>query len=202
MQNNKTLQGDKWLGLVMIGVAVIIALMGVTATFGRFHGWMNSDAWEHRRQAGYGSHMMGTPGGHAMGRGLFASRWMGTGFMVPGAMMLDAHMPGWFDNPYDLDLNDQQVERIDAIRERTRDMQWEFSGRVREGQWQLMKLLRADNPDPAEAGKQYAGISDLSRQMLEQSVDARNQIDAVLTQEQRVELRRWRRNRMTNSAAF
>ena len=116
--------------------------------------------------------------------------------------MLDAHMPGWFDNPYDLDLNDQQVERIDAIRERTRDMQWEFSGRVREGQWQLMKLLRADNPDPAEVGKQYASISDLSRQMLEQSVDTRNQIDAILTQEQRVDLRRWRRNWMTNQGAF
>jgi len=53
-----------------------------------------------------------------------------------------------------------------------------------------MKLLRADKPDPAEVGKQYAGISDLSRQMLEQSVDARNQIDAILTQQQRVDLRR------------
>ena len=202
MQNKQRLQGDKWLGLVMIGVAVIIALMGVTTYFSRFHGWMNSDAGEHRRHAGYGSHMMATPGGHAIGRGSFASRWMGTGFMVPGAMMLDAGMPGWFENPYDLDLNDQQVERLDVIREQARDAHWGLAGRVREQQWQLVKLLRADNPDPVEVGKRYASMSDVSRQMLEKSVDARNQIDAILTQAQRVDLRRWRRARMMSWGEF
>ena len=121
---------------------------------------------------------------------LFASQWMAGGFMGPGAMMLDAHMPAWIDDRYDLDLTDQQIERISAIRKQARDAQWDLSTRLREEQWQLMKLLRADNPDPAEVGKQYAGISDLSRQMLEQSVDARNQFDAILTQEQRVDLRR------------
>jgi len=113
---------------------------------------------------------------------------MAGGFMGPGVMMLDAHMPAWIDDSYDLDLADQQIERISAIREYARDVQWDLSTRVREQQWQLMKLLHADNPDPAEIGKQYAGIADLSRQMLEQSVDARNQIDAILTQEQRRDL--------------
>jgi Spy/CpxP family protein refolding chaperone len=127
---------------------------------------------------------------------------MGPGFMGQGGMMLEMYAPAWTDYANDSDLSDQQVERIDAIRERARDTQWDFSGRVREGQWQLMKLLRADNPDPAEVGKQYADISDLSRQMLEQSVDARNQIDAILTQQQRVDLRRWRRDWMTNQGAF
>jgi Spy/CpxP family protein refolding chaperone len=115
---------------------------------------------------------------------------MAGGFMGPGVMMLDAHMLAWIDDSYDLDLTDQQIERISVIREHARDAQWDLSTRVREEQWQLMKLLRADNPDPAEVGKQYAAISDLSRQMLEQSVDSRNQIDAILTQEQRIDLRR------------
>lgn len=202
MQTKRRLHGDKWLGLVMIGVAFVIALIGVTTTVGRFHGWMDGDAWEHRRHGDSRGHMIGTPGSHALGRGSLASQWMGTGFMGQGGMMLDMYAPGWTDYANDLDLSDQQVERIDAIRERARDMQWDFSRRVREGQWQLMKLLRADNPDPAEVGKQYASISDLSRQMLEQSVDTRNQIDAILTQEQRVDLRRWRRNWMTNQGAF
>ncbi len=190
MQTTRRVHGDKWLGMLMIAVAFVIALMGVTTTFGRFHGWMDGDAWEHRRHGGGGGHMMGTPGRHATRSELFASQWMAGGFMGPGVMMLDAHMPAWIDDSYDLDLTDQQIARISAIREHARDAQWDLSTRVREEQWQLMTLLRADNPDPAEVGKQYAGISDLSRQMLEQSVDARNQIDAILTQEQRVDLRR------------
>jgi Spy/CpxP family protein refolding chaperone len=194
--------GDKWLGLLMISVAFVIALMGMTTTFGRFHGSMNADAWQHRRHGGHGGQMMGTPGTHAMRSELFASQWMAGGFMGPGVMMLDAHMPAWIDDSYDLDLADQQIERISAIREHARDAQWNLSTRVREEQWQLMKLLRADNPDSAAVGKQYAGISDLSRQMLEQSVDARSQIDALLTQEQRDALRHRRRAGTINRREF
>jgi Spy/CpxP family protein refolding chaperone len=190
MQTTRRVHGHKWLGMLMIAVAFVIALMGVTTTFGRFHGWMDGDAWEHRRHGDSRGHMIGTLGRLALGRGSFASQWMGTGFMGQGGMMLDMYAPGWIDYANELALSDQQVKRIDAIRERARDTQWDFSRKVREEQWQLMKLLRADNPDPAEVGKQYAGISDLSRQMLEQSVDSRNQIDAILTQEQRVDLRR------------
>lgn len=198
MQGKHNSQGDKWLGLVMIAVAILIALMGVTTTFGRFHGSMFGDAWDHRRHAGYGGHMMGRPGSYAMGHGSITSQWMGNGFMGSGAMMSNAHVPGWFDETYDLDLSDEQNERIAAIREQSRDVQWDLSKRLREQQWQLVKLLRADSPHPADAGKQYASISDLSRQMLEQSLNARRSIEAVLTQKQLDELRKRRRAWMLN----
>lgn len=193
MQGKHNAQGDKWLGLVMIAVAIIIALMGVTTTFGRFHGRLFGDAWEHRRHAGDSGHMMGRPGRDSMGHGPITSQWMGNGFMGSGAMMSDTHVPGWLDETYDLDLSYEQKERIAAIREPSRDVQWDLSKRMREQQWQLMKLLRADSPNPADAGKQYASISDLNRQMLEQSLNARRSIDEVLTQEQLDILRKRRR---------
>ncbi len=118
--------------------------------------------------------------------------------MGSGAMMFDAHVPGWLDETYDLDLSDEQNERIAAIREQNRDVQWDLSKRMREQQWQLMQLLRADSPNAADTGKQYASISDLNRQMLEQSLNARRDIGAVLTQEQLDKLTKRRRAWMMN----
>ena len=159
MQTRRTSQGNKWLGLIMIAVAVIIALLGVTTTAGRFHGRMHDGPWALGRQGGYGGHMMGGAGSYALGRGSLGHQWMGNGFMGPGGMMSGAQMMGWFDDAYDLDLSDQQNERIEAIREQARDAQWDLSTRMREEQLRLMKLVRADSPEPAEVGKQYAMMS-------------------------------------------
>jgi len=207
MQNKSRPQGDKWLGAVMIAVAVIIALIGVSTTFGRFSGGMHGGFWEQGRHRGYGGHMygghiMGTRGGHSMGRGSMASQWMGNGFMGPSGMMLGQHMPGWFDYSSELDLSDQQSERIEAIRKQARDVQRELSERVYEQQRQLATLLRADSADPAQVGKQYASVTELSRQILEHSVAERSAIDAVLTQEQRDKLRNRRHAWMMNWGEF
>ncbi len=202
MQTKSRSQGDKWLGLIMIAVAVIIALLGVTTTSGRFYGRMHDGSWELRRHGGYGGHMMASPGSHAMGRASIGQQWMGNGFMGPSGMMSDAHTSVWFDFGYDLDLSDQQNDRIETILEQARDVQWDLSRRVRDEQWQLMKLVSADSPDPAQVGKQYAGVSELSRQILENSIDARRRIDALLTQEQRDDLRSRRQARIMNWGGF
>ncbi len=202
MQDKRSPQGDKWLGAVMIAVAVIIALIGVTTTFGRFHGGMHGGVWDQRGHRGYGGHMMGTLGGHAMDRGSMPSQWMGNGFMAPAGMMMGPHMPGWLDYSSELDLSDQQSEQIEAIRKRARDFQGELSERVYEEQLQLMKLLRADSPDPAQVGMQYASVAEMSRQILEHSVATRRAVDALLTQEQRDKLKNRRRAWMMNWGEF
>ena len=217
MQTRQTSQGNKWLGLIMIAVAVIIALLGVTTTAGRFHGSMHDGPWELRRHGGYGGHMTGSAGNRAIGRGSMGRQWMGhqgmghqwmahqgmgNGFMGPGGMMHHVYMPGWIEYADDLDLSDQQNERVETIREQARDDQWELSRRMREEQWKLMTLFRADSPDPAEIGKQYARMSDLNRQNLDISVDAQRRIEALLTQEQRDVLRDRRRAWMMNWGEF
>jgi Spy/CpxP family protein refolding chaperone len=202
MQNKRSPQGEKWLGALMIAVAVIIALIGATTTFGRFHGSMHGGVWDQRGHRGYAGHMMGTSGGHAMRRGSMPSQWMGNGFMGPAGMMPGSHTPVWFDYGSELDLSDRQSERIEAIRKQARDVQGELSERVYDQQLQLAKLLRADSPDAAQVGKQYASVTELSRQILEHSVAERSAIDAVLTQEQRDKLRNRRHAWMMNWGEF
>ena len=93
----------------------------------------------------------------------------------------------------DLNLSAEQKSKIDKIRDDTRKKHWDLMGKMMDENVRLRELRNAEKPDPAAIGKQFAKIQDMQRQMLEQSVDAENRMEALLTKEQKEQFRKMRR---------
>jgi Spy/CpxP family protein refolding chaperone len=156
---------------------------------------------------GPGPGMMGGygygPGGYGMGPGMMGGYGPGGGYgygMGPGMMwgyggggygmgpgMMWGYGPGGY-NP--LKLSDEQRGKIADIQEDIQRKQWALMSSMHELQF---RAQRGEAPSDAEARKLYQASADLRKQMFENSLDARKRIDAVLTKEQREQLRRgWR----------
>ena len=86
-----------------------------------------------------------------------------------------------------LDLTDEQRSKIDKIQEELRGKQWDLTGKIRDE-----SASRVDAPDDATADKIDDRIGQLRQQMMSNATAARKQMDAVLTEEQRHQLRRGR----------
>lgn len=139
--------------------------------------------------AGYGPGMMG---GYGRG-GMMGGYGYGGGMMGgygPGGMM------GFGGPLYQLDLNDQQLGKISQIQDETRRKNWSVMGKLLDERAHMRDLFLAEKRDPAAIGKQAMKIADLRRQMLEASVDAHNRIEALLSKEQKEQLRSYRRGWM------
>ena len=131
---------------------------------------------------GYGPGMMGGYGGYGMGPGM-----MGGGYGYgPGMMMGYGALNG-------LDLSNEQRAKIDKIFDAERKQHWGIMGQMLEEQNKLRDLYNADQPDPKKVGAAYGQIAKLRQQMLETHVLASNQMQQVLTKEQREQLQQWRR---------
>ena len=94
-----------------------------------------------------------------------------------------------------LNLTDEQREKIASIQEQSRAKNWAAMGEVRTEQHKLRGLYRADKLDADKIAEQQTKVDELRRQMLKSRVEAHNQVAAVLTPEQRKELRQhspWR----------
>lgn len=135
------------------------------------------------RQGGraYGPGMRGGCG--QMGPG----RWGGYG---PGMMGGDGHGGFMMGGLRQLsDLSEEQRAKMDQILDETRRQNWDVMGRLLDERARLRDLMRADKRDASAIGKQSMKIADLRRQMLEAHVHARNRIEALLTAEQKKQLR-------------
>jgi Spy/CpxP family protein refolding chaperone len=145
---------------------------------------------------GYGPWMRGG------GPGMMAGGY-GPG-MVDGPGMMDGHGLGIRGGPgmmgmrmYDaLDLTDQQRAKIARILEDARKKNWDAMGKVMEESATLRDLYDAPTHDPAAIGRQTVGIAELKRPIVESMVTVRDQIDALLTAEQKDRLRGIGRGRM------
>ena len=133
---------------------------------------------------GMGPGMMGGyGGGYGMGPGMmggYGGYGMGPGMMGYGALN-------------GLDLSDEQRSKIDKIFDAERKQHWGIMGQMLEAQNKLRDLYNADQPDPKKVGAAYGQIAKLRQQMLETHVQASNQVQQVLTKEQREQLQQWRR---------
>lgn len=148
---------------------------------------------------GYGRGMMGSYGpgygdgqgyGPGYGPGMMGGYGRGNGMMGGfgyGSMM------GLGGPLYQLDLNEQQLAKINQIQDETRRKNWSVMGKLLDENAHMRDLFLAEKRDPAAIGKQAMKIADLRRQMLEASVDARNRAEALLTKEQKEQLRSYRR---------
>jgi protein CpxP len=140
---------------------------------------------------GYGPGMMGQgygPGmmGQGYGPGMMG-QGMGPGMM--GGMMGSGMMYG--ANPYAaLDLSAEQRAKIGDIQEGLWRKQWDLMGKMHEERYHMHQLMSGVAPDDASARKAYQAMADAHKKMFDAMLDARKQIDAVLTKEQRDRLKR------------
>lgn len=132
-----------------------------------------------------GPGMMGGYGpGYGMGPGMPGGMMGGYG---PGYGM-GSGMMGW-GNYRGLNLSEDQKTKITQIQKEVRTKQWAVMGEMMDAQDKLQELYDADKQDATAINKQYKVIEDLRRQMVDNSVDAHNRINSILTKEQREKAR-------------
>jgi Spy/CpxP family protein refolding chaperone len=122
--------------------------------------------------------------GYGQGRGM-----MGGGY-GPG-MMGGGYGPGAGGALAALNLSDEQREKIAAIQEQNRAKNWAAMGEVRAEQFKLRSMYRGERLDADKIAEQQKKVDELRRQMLKSRVEAHNQVAAVLTPEQRKQLRQF-----------
>ncbi|MEW6330427.1 MAG: Spy/CpxP family protein refolding chaperone [Pseudomonadota bacterium] len=152
------------------------------------------------RMMGYG---MGPGGGMGMMGGGMMDMMMGggpggMGMMGGGGMMgmgpgmgMMGMGPVWM-----LDLSDEQRDKIEKIQDDARRKNWDTYGKIMDEQAKLRDLYTGDTVDPKKVGATYAGIAKLHQQVIESGVETHNRVQAVLTKEQKEQLRQWRRGGM------
>ena len=151
-------------------------------------------------QMGYGGGMGmmgGGPGGMGMmgGGGMMGGMGMGPGGMGMGMMGMGGAGMGM--GPVGmLDLTDEQRGKIEKIQDDTRRKNWDTYGKIMDEQSRLRDLYAGETVDAKKVGAAYAGIAKLQQQLIEAHVEAHNRVQAVLTKEQREQLRQWSRGGM------
>jgi Spy/CpxP family protein refolding chaperone len=154
---------------IAVSVPVASAQMG-PGTMGGYGGY------------GMGPGTMGGYGGYGMGPGTMGG-YGGYG-MGPGMMY------GYGDGAGGLNLSDDQREKIAKILEGLSTKHWELMGKMQDQQFKLRDLVASGKADDATIGRAYKNVETLRQQMWASGADARKQMDAVLTKEQREQLQR------------
>lgn len=177
---------------LLVNTLTALALFAASAVHACPEDWMGMDPGT---MGGYGmGHGMMGPGMMGMGPGMgMGSGMMGMGpgmmgyGMGPGMMghgMMGGYGPGNMPN-----LDESQQRKIIQIQDELRKKHWDLMGKMNDEQAKLNQLYYSGQRDPAAVGKQYQRIQDLRRQMMESSVEAQNRTEAVLTPEQKEQLR-------------
>jgi Spy/CpxP family protein refolding chaperone len=122
-------------------------------------------------------------GGQGMGPGMMGPG-MGQGMMGPGMGQ------GMLAQP-NLDLSDEQRSQIDKIRTDARKKQLDLAKQMRSEQRKLQALYDTDKPDREAIRAERKKIQDLQLQVMQNHMTAHNEMDDVLTDEQREQLRYW-----------
>jgi Spy/CpxP family protein refolding chaperone len=169
----------------MIVLAIAI-LVGVTASpVGRFHGYGH-----HHEMSGYARH---GPGRHMAAPEMMWRGRTGWHSMHDGGAMLPGMGMGFRSHYVGIVLDDEQERRMRAIWQGLDNERGMLLERFYEQQRRLENMLRADNPDAQRVGEQYLRCADLRRRILELDVEGWRQMDEVLTDVQRAEARKRRR---------
>ena len=122
-------------------------------------------------QMGMGPGMMGGPGGYGM---------------VPGMM------GGYANEAYaGLDLSAEQRKKIADIQRETAKAQWQLMGTMHEQGYRMYGNAGPGAFDEAAARKSFETMSETRKAMFEMQIETRKKIDAVLTPQQREQVRRY-----------
>jgi Spy/CpxP family protein refolding chaperone len=145
---------------------------------------------------GMGPGMMGGYGqGYGMGPGMMGGYGQGYG-MGPG--MMGACGPGYGMGPgmmggygglYGLDLSAEQRTKVSEIQRELFGKQWALMGAMHQQGGPMEEAYASGKFDEKAARKAFEAMSELRKQMFEASLQAQKRIDALLTPEQRDQLR-------------
>ena len=132
----------------------------------------------------------GGPGRGAM-MGGYGPGMMGGGMMggYGGAGMMRGGAGSGYGALAIPDLSDEQREKIARIQEDSRAKNWSAMGQMRSEQFKLRQMYLADKVDPAEFTEQQRKVDEIRLGMLKSRIEGRNQIDALLTKEQKQQFR-------------
>jgi Spy/CpxP family protein refolding chaperone len=136
----------------------------------------------------------GPPPGYDHGPGILGGPgMMGGPGMVGGPGMMGGHGGEWGNGfgggLQGLGLTTDQEEKIARIHEDTRQRNWDAMGQLLSEQFKLRVLYLADKPDANAIVEQQKKVDELRRVMIKSHVEMGNQIEAVLTKDQRELLR-------------
>ena len=137
----------------------------------------------HGMMGGHGSgpgHDLGHDLGHEMGPGRMHSPGADR---MPGRGERMARLPG---------LSEDQRAKVRQIMEDTRRRNWNALGQIRTERFKLREMVRGDKVDPGAAVEQKRKLDGLKRQVMQARLEARNQVLALLTPEQRENARSFR----------
>lgn len=124
-----------------------------------------------------GDYCPGMMGGYGMGPGMMRGHGRGPGMMNGGRM-------------YGLELSNDQRKQITRINSELRKRNWALQGEIIDAQEQLFELYTEETPNAKKIGAVYGKIFDVRRQMIEAAIQSQNRQRAVLTEEQREQLRK------------
>ena len=128
--------------------------------------------------------MGGYGGGYGMGPGMMGGYGGGYG-MGPGMM------GGYGTEAYaGLKLSAEQQKKISAIQQETSKAMWQLMGTMHEQGYHMRGIFGPGPFDEATARKGFQTMQETQKAMFDMQLEAHKKIDAVLTKEQRDQLRR------------
>ncbi len=152
-------------------------------------GWHHRDGddwgWGMGGRGGWGMDpgMMGRYGGMGMGPGMMGGMpmmgGMGMGMMGPGLGLIAR-----------LDLTDSQRQQVLKVEDDLRRKNWDVMGKMQDDMARLRDAWSAGKRDRAAILAAYKDMSDLRLKMIENTLDARDKAEALLTPQQREQLKR------------
>lgn len=144
---------------------------------------------------GNGPGMMGGYGDHGMGPGMMGGYGMGPGMMGGhGGFGMGPGMMGGYSlaTIERLDLTAEQRQQLDKIEGDLRKRNWALMGKMHDEMDELYEpATTSGGPDRAAILAANKRMSELRQQVLENSLDAMDKAQALLTPKQRDQLRRF-----------
>jgi len=135
---------------------------------------------------------VGMSPGYGMGPAMGMGGGWGTGYgMEPGMPGFGMMGPGIGRAQWLPDLDDSQRNRLLDLQEELRARHWEIAGEARKELVRLHSAWRAPKRDREAILAAWQRLGELHRKAVEQSLDAADQMDTILTDSQREELRNW-----------
>ncbi|MFC1681695.1 Spy/CpxP family protein refolding chaperone, partial [Pseudomonadota bacterium] len=136
--------------------------------------------------------MGGTMGGGHMG---MMGDMMGGGHMgMMGDMMGGGHM-GMMKKFKMLGLTEEQEIKIDDIQHQLHKQHWAIMGQMIDVKAELRRVHAGDPPDAKAIGAVYGKMFDLKRQMIETTIEAKNNATGVLTEAQAAQMKNMKQRR-------
>ena len=143
-------------------------------------GWEPRPGWWGSGRPGYGPGMMG-----GYGPGMMHGRGPGRGMMGGGGPRRGMA----YRALRALDLTDEQRTKVDDVFEEAGRKKAALAEKTFEARWKLHRALSGEKRDRKAIAAAYKEVSDLRYERLQIRLDARDKLDAILSKEQRDQLR-------------